>query len=101
MMAARVLQPAARYHFRCFGTIPGRKPWTAARALPAKAKALPAKARALPAKALAAAIYALSQLRDPSTRAAIEAHASHASSEVREYVKEALKTLDEAGKKAD
>jgi HEAT repeat protein len=46
------------------------------------------------AKALAASIYALSQLRDPSTRPAIARHAKHKSSDVREYVKEALKTLD-------
>lgn len=48
------------------------------------------------AKALAAAIYATSQLKDPSTRDAIAAHSGHASKEVREYVKEGLKTLDEA-----
>ncbi len=46
------------------------------------------------AKALAAAIYATGQLRDPSTRAAIEKHSAHKSSEVREYVKDALKNLD-------
>ena len=46
------------------------------------------------AKALAAAIYATGQLRDPSTRAAIERHAKHSSAEVRDYVKDALKTLD-------
>lgn len=46
------------------------------------------------AKALAAVIYATGQLRDPSTRAAIERHAKHKSTEVREYVKDALKTLD-------
>jgi len=51
-------------------------------------------------KALAATIYATAQLRDPSTRAAIERHASHKSSEVREYVKDALKTLDAPKKKS-
>ena len=50
------------------------------------------------AKALAAVIYATAQLRDPSTRAAIERHAKHKSTEVREYVKDALKTLDGPGK---
>jgi HEAT repeat protein len=49
-------------------------------------------------KALAAVIYATGQLRDPSTRAAIERHATHKSTEVREYVKDALKTLDGPGK---
>ena len=51
-------------------------------------------AAARDAKALAAAIYATGQLRDPSTRAAIERHAKHSSAEVRDYVKDALKTLD-------
>lgn len=46
------------------------------------------------AKALAATIHATAQLRDQSTRAAIERHAAHKSSEVREYVKDALRTLD-------
>ena len=51
------------------------------------------------AKALAAAIYATAQLKDPSTRAAIAKHTDHKSSDVREYVKDALKTLDAIKKK--